>query len=77
MISTLLIALGAGGLVGCVLVRFWPNLKSLIPARKGIRGLSATVHAFSVLQAALVANGSTTEAEELRTKILPAAVKEV
>jgi len=77
MISTLLISLGAGGLVGCGLVRSWPSLKSLMPARKGSRGLSATVHAFSVLQAALVANGSTAEAEELRTKILPAAVKEV
>ena len=77
MISTLLIALGAGGLVGCALVRFWPNRKALMPALKGIRGLAATVHAFSVLQAALVANGSTAEAEELRTKILPAAVKEV
>ena len=48
-----------------------------ITARRGSRGLVDAVEAYAVLQAALLANGSTAEAEELRLKILPAAIKEV
>ena len=77
MISTILIGLGVAGLAVCGFIRIQPYLKSLVPARKGSRGLVDTVEAYAVLQAALLANGSTAEAEELRTKILPAAVKEV
>jgi len=74
--SNLLIVIGAAGLVVCGVWKYAPRLATWLPSRKSARSdLAQITSAYATLQAALVANGSVAAADQLRTAILPEAVK--
>ena len=74
--SNLLIVIGAAGLVVCGVWKYAPRLATWLPSRKSARSdLAQITRAYATLQTALVANGSVAAAAQLRTAILPEAVK--
>lgn len=73
--STALILVGLVGLVFCGAVRVFPKLVGAWHRGDAQPGLSKIVGAYDVLSRALTANGNTQSAEDLRCKILPAAVQ--
>ena len=74
--SNLLIVIGAAGLVVCGVWKYAPRLANWLPSRQPARSnLAQITSAYATLQAALVANGSVAAADQLRTAILPEAVK--
>jgi len=74
MSSMLLIIAGVVGLLICGVVRALPYAKGLLKVRPA-SGLHRVVDAYAVLHECLAARGEAEQAEHLRTKILPAAVK--
>lgn len=76
--SNLLIVLGVAGLVVCGAWKYAPRLANWLPLRQSARSdLAEITRAYATLQTALVANGSVAAADQLRTAILPEAVKTV
>ena len=74
--SNLLIVVGVAGLVCCGVWKYAPRLATWLPSRKSARSdLAQITRAYATLQTALVANGSVAAADQLRTAILPEAVK--
>jgi len=74
--SNLLIVVGVAGLVCCGVWKYAPRLATWLPSRQPARSnLAQITSAYATLQAALVANGSVAAADQLRTAILPEAVK--
>ena len=74
--SNLLIVAGVAGLVCCGVWKYAPRLANWLPSRKSARSdLAQITSAYATLQAALVANGSVAAADQLRTAILPEAVR--
>ena len=74
--SNLLIVAGVAGLFVCGVWKYAPRLATWLPSRQPARSdLAQITSAYATLQAALVANGSVAAADQLRTAILPEAVK--
>ena len=75
MSSNLLLLAGAVGLIGCGVVRVLPIIKQWLPVKERGGRLHEIVDAYSLLHLSLVENGEALEAEHLRTKTLPSAIK--
>ena len=74
--SNLLIILGVAGLVCCGVWKYAPRLATWLPSRQPARSnLAEITLAYATLQTALIANGSVSAADQLRTAILPEAGK--
>ena len=74
--SNLLIVIGAAGLVVCGVWKYAPRLATWLPSRQPAQSnLAEITRAYATLQTALIANGSVAAAVQLRTAILPEAVK--
>ena len=75
MSSTWLIVAGVVGLLACAVMRVAPHVQKVLQRKGSSGGLHSLIDAYDVLHGTLLRNGETEEADYLRTKSLPAAIK--